>query len=120
METQDGMSFDDPKIRDEIVRGVHQIVVLALLRKGQYGYQLAKILKQHGVSIQSGTLYPMLRRLESKGLLESSWDTLGSHPRKVYVTTEAGHAVLKELRPLGLRFYQLTQMALKEAEGDEM
>ncbi len=109
--------FDDPKIKDELIRGIHQVAALALLREGQYGYKLAKVLRQHGIRIQSGTLYPMLRRLESKGLLQSSWDTLGAHPRKMYVTTQAGIEVLKQLKPLGLKFFEFTQMSLSDVEG---
>lgn len=47
------------------------VAVLAELRQEQYGYTLRKSLEENGISMDEGTLYPLLRRLESQGLLAS-------------------------------------------------
>ena len=48
--------------------------------------------------IDPNTLYPLLRRLESQGLLESKWETGGAKPRKYYQRTEYGKQIYKQLK----------------------
>lgn len=81
----------------ELRRGVQIIVVLQLLKKPQYGYSLLSILDSNGIEIEAGTLYPLLRRLESQKLLESTWDTTESRPRKFYEISDYGIEVLNIL-----------------------
>ena len=81
----------------ELRRGVLQVAVLALLRRKAYGYDLLRILGERGLPTEEGTLYPVLRRLETEGLLRSSWDTSGSRPRKYYESTDEGRAALEAL-----------------------
>lgn len=81
----------------ELRRGVQIIVVLQLLKKPQYGYSLLSILDSNGIEIEAGTLYPLLRRLESQKLLESTWDTTESRPRKFYQISDYGIEVLNIL-----------------------
>lgn len=81
----------------ELRRGVLQVVVLALLRRRTYGYDLLRVLAERGLATEEGTLYPVLRRLESEKLLVSSWDTSGSRPRKYYESTDEGRAALASL-----------------------
>ena len=85
------------KLEAELRRGVLQIAALALMREDTYGYKLGKDLARHGLDIEEGTLYPILRRLESKGLLASEWDTSGKRPRKYYRTTDEGWAAARSL-----------------------
>jgi PadR family transcriptional regulator PadR len=86
------------KIGAELKRGLVQIAALSLLRRRLYGYQLVRILAAHGLETEEGTLYPLLRRLESQGLLTSEWDTNGVRPRKYYVLSPAGLQALPRLR----------------------
>ncbi|KIL51807.1 PadR family transcriptional regulator [Jeotgalibacillus soli] len=51
----------------------------------QYGYSLVWMLGNQGIQVEPGTLYPLLRRLEKQGLLESKWDTNEPRPHKYYV-----------------------------------
>ena len=81
----------------ELRRGTLILSVLALLRKPQYGYSLVSGLEEHGISIEAGTLYPLLRRLEKQGLLSSEWDVDQSRPRRYYILNEAGIAMLAKL-----------------------
>ena len=78
----------------ELRRGVQIIVVLQVLKKPQYGYSLLSLLEESGNTIEAGTLYPLLRRLESQELLESSWDTTEARPRKFYQISKKGELVL--------------------------
>ena len=58
----------------ELRRGTLVMLVLSRLREPAYGYALVKSLADHGIPIEANTLYPLMRRLESQGLLESKWD----------------------------------------------
>jgi PadR family transcriptional regulator, regulatory protein PadR len=81
----------------ELKRGVLQVAVLALLRRRAYGYDLLRTLADMGFPAEEGTLYPVLRRLESEGLLQSQWDTTGTRPRKYYECTNTGKTALAAL-----------------------
>ncbi|QWU15262.1 DNA-binding transcriptional regulator, PadR family [Paenibacillus sophorae] len=81
----------------ELRRGTIIISVLSQLSKPQYGYSLVTILQEKGVSIDPGTLYPLLRRLEKQELLESTWDTNETRPRKYYSLSPAGKEVYLQL-----------------------
>ena len=85
------------KIGAELRRGMVQIAALSLLRQRLYGYQLVKVLAAAGLETEEGTLYPLLRRLESQGLLTSEWDTEGSRPRKYYKLSAEGVEALPRL-----------------------
>ena len=78
----------------ELRRGTQILGVLNLLRTNQYGYSLLQALEKKGVNMEAGTLYPLLRRLESQGLLISEWDTSESRPRKYYVLSKDGMEAL--------------------------
>ena len=52
----------------ELRRGAIVLAVLSQLEKEQYGYSLIKLLADRGMEIDQGTIYPLLRRLEAKGL----------------------------------------------------
>lgn len=81
----------------ELRRGTVVLACLAVLREPGYGYSLLETLDAAGVEVQANTLYPLLRRLESQGLLDSDWNTDESRPRKFYRTTAAGEAALAAL-----------------------
>ena len=58
----------------EMRRGTLVLGVLSQLDKPQYGYALVQRMESRGVPIDPNTLYPLLRRLEKQGLLESRWE----------------------------------------------
>lgn len=82
----------------ELRRGTLILLVLGQLRAPTYGYQLVKKLNDHHISIDANTLYPLMRRLEGQGLLQSQWDTTEAKPRKYYQITEDGLAVLEKTK----------------------
>lgn len=85
-------SFEN--LRLELRRGCLVLAVLAALRREQYGYTLRKTLAEHGLEIDEGTLYPLLRRLESQGLLASQWREEDKRKKRFYLLSIAGAEVL--------------------------
>lgn len=85
-------------IVQELRRGVIVLAVLAELHEAQYGYSILKRLSDQGLEVDQGTLYPLLRRLEGQGLLESSWVLEEARPRRYYVSSAAGRLALDALR----------------------
>lgn len=86
-----------PKLELELRRGALVLAVLSQLRQAQYGYSLRQALAQRGMPIEEGTLYPLLRRLESQGVLASEWRIEEGPPRRYYRLNDAGEALLAEL-----------------------
>jgi len=90
-----------PDIRDglalELRRGALVLAVLSQLRDEQYGYSLKKSLARAGLEIDEGTLYPLMRRLETQGLLKSRWRVEDARPRRYYQISSRGEATLREL-----------------------
>src|SRR5215475_7454970 len=84
-------------LRLELRRGCLVLAVLAALRSEQYGYTLRKELSEHGLEIDEGTLYPLLRRLENQGLLKSEWREEEKRNKRFYRLSPEGKAVLKQL-----------------------
>lgn len=82
----------------ELRRGVIVLAVLSQLQEEQYGYSILKLLADRGLDVDQGTLYPLLRRLESQGLLESLWRVEGARPRRYYVISAEGRRVLPLLK----------------------
>ena len=84
-------------LRLELRRGCLVMAVLAQLRTEHYGYTLRTELANRGLEIDEGTLYPLLRRLESQGLLVSEWREEDKRNKRFYRLSPEGKSVLKEL-----------------------
>lgn len=82
----------------ELRRGTVVVACLALLDSPRYGYDLLATLPDAGLRVDGNTLYPLLRRLETQGLLTSEWNTDQSRPRKFYRTSPDGRRLLVALR----------------------
>jgi PadR family transcriptional regulator, regulatory protein PadR len=83
----------------EWMRGVLSLCVLRVVADGPtYGYAIATRLQEAGLgSVKGGTLYPILTRLESEGLVTSSWSAGDGGPgRKFFTLTDAGGQALRE------------------------
>jgi PadR family transcriptional regulator PadR len=82
----------------ELRRGALVLAVLSQLREEAYGYSLKQELADKGLDINEGTLYPLLRRLESQGLLVSEWRVIDeTRPRRYYRISELGRQALADL-----------------------
>ena len=84
-------------LRLELRRGSLIIAVLAALRIERYGYTLRRELAEQGLQIDENALYPMLRRLESQGLLSSTWREEDNRNKRFYRLTELGSELLARL-----------------------
>jgi DNA-binding PadR family transcriptional regulator len=84
-------------LTQELRRGTIVLSALSQLFEPQYGYSLVTVLKERGISVDANTLYPLLRRLEKQGLLESHWDTRETRPRKYYTISKSGENVYVRL-----------------------
>jgi DNA-binding PadR family transcriptional regulator len=85
------------KLEQELRRGVVVLAVLSQLRTLRYGYELRQSLAEQGMAIEEGTLYPLLRRLESQGVLRSEWRTTQGPPRRYYALSKEGQALYRRL-----------------------
>jgi PadR family transcriptional regulator, regulatory protein PadR len=88
------------EIRKEWLKGYIDVIILSLLvDKDLYGYEMTKKMKEVSENkfiLKDGTLYPALKRLETKKLITGYWsDSEGAARRKYYRITENG---LKEFR----------------------
>jgi PadR family transcriptional regulator, regulatory protein PadR len=81
----------------EMRRGVIVLAVLSQCGHEQYGYSLMKSMSEKGLEIDQGTLYPLLRRLETQGLLSSSWRLEDARPRRYYSISTEGQKMLPKL-----------------------
>lgn len=88
------MNEKTESMRLELRRGILILAVLKALRLEQYGYSLRKALQAVNIDIEEGTLYPLIRRLESYGLLNSRWSTEQGRKRRYYKTSSEGEETL--------------------------
>lgn len=84
--------------RSQLRRGFLMLAVLASLTTARHGYELGETLADRGIEIERTTLYPLLRRLESQGLLASEWGVQNNRRRRVYRLTPDGQRILEQLR----------------------
>ena len=98
---RDDVSADEEllfeSLRLELRRGSLILAVLASLRTEQYGYSLRVALGEVGVEMEESTLYPLLRRLESQGLLDSEWREEERRRKRFYRLSPRGEAMLARL-----------------------
>ena len=90
-----GEIFENLKL--ELRRGCLTLAVLTQLRTERYGYTLRKALAEDGLEIDEGTLYPLLRRLESQGLLVSQWRQEDRRNKRFYRLSPMGEQILGQL-----------------------
>src|SRR5690606_7732621 len=99
-EQGNGMSVDAElfeSMRLELRRGTLVLAVLACLRTERYGYALRQALAADGLGMEESTLYPLLRRLESQGLLNSEWREEERRRKRFSVLSPGGVSMLAAL-----------------------
>ena len=84
-------------LRLELRRGCLTVAVLVALGTEQYGYTLRKLLAEQGLHVDEGTLYPLLRRLETQGLLLSQWREEAKRNKRFYRLSDLGVQMLSQL-----------------------
>jgi PadR family transcriptional regulator PadR len=85
------------KLRLELRRGSLVLAVLGALKVERYGYTLRKVLADAGLEIEESALYPMLRRLETQGLLTSEWREEDKRNKRFYRLSTDGTHVIAQL-----------------------
>ena len=107
------------KLALELRRGTLALAALSQLRDSRHGYSLTRWLTERGLEVEQGTLYPLLRRLDEQGLLDSRWDVGGTRPRKYYTLSPQGVEALADLTDLWRELVRTTSDLLDESPGGE-
>lgn len=83
----------------QLRKGCLELAILAALWRGRlYGLEIMRRLSEDGLNIPEGTVYPLLNRLKSEGLLSSEWvEAEAGHPRKYYRLAAAGRRRVVEM-----------------------
>lgn len=102
----------------ELRRGTLTLCVLSQLKQPQYGYSLLQLLSERGMEIDQNTLYPLLRRLEQQGLLDSDWSVEQSRPRRYYVLSSLGHEALDHIAGQWREMVQVMESLLRDEEEE--
>jgi len=113
----------DRKLQKDLNAGISALVLLGVLSRAEepmYGYQIARLIeegREEVPTIKQGTLYPVLRSLESSGLLQSEVEpSVSGPPRRYYRITVAGRDTLKRWRQI---WNQTKALVDTFAEGSE-
>jgi PadR family transcriptional regulator PadR len=116
-----GAKMTDPieNLISELRRGTLVLTVLSQLDRKQYGYSLSQSLAEQGVEIDQSTLYPLLRRLEKQGMLESEWSVEESRPRRYYALSQTGQETLKTLKQEWFALSDALDQLLRKENRDE-
>jgi DNA-binding PadR family transcriptional regulator len=98
----------------ELRRGVIVLAILSQLRKEHYGYSLREQLAGKGLEVHEGTLYPLLRRLEAQGLLDSRWQIGEGRPRRYYRISSKGRDALGKMKREWSSLVDVTRQLLQD------
>jgi DNA-binding PadR family transcriptional regulator len=115
---KDNVTTLHEKLTQELRRGVLVLAALSQLKEARYGYALIDQLAIQGLEIEQGTLYPLLRRLEEQGLLQSEWNVEGSRPRRYYVISPLGAELLRMLADEWRQLDDVMEGLLSEGTGE--
>jgi len=84
----------------QLRKGILELAVMGVLyHERHYGYSLVRVLTESGsISLKEGTIYPILARLNTDGLVRSEWvESDQGPPRKYYALTSSGRQLFDEL-----------------------
>jgi PadR family transcriptional regulator, regulatory protein PadR len=84
----------------QLRKGMLELAVMGVLyHERHYGYSLVRVLTESGsISLKEGTIYPILARLNTDGLVRSEWvESDQGPPRKYYALTSSGRQLFDEL-----------------------
>lgn len=101
-------------------KGVLELCVLSLLKKHDcYGYEISEYLSNH-IDIADGTVYPILRKLKSDGMLTTYLqEESGGPPRKYYSLTSLGRETYEKDRAEYLDFARTIETLLEDDHHDK-
>ena len=101
-------------------KGVIELCVLSMLyRRDGYGYDVAENISKH-IDIASGTVYPILRKLKSNGMVTTYLsEESGGPPRKYYALTKLGREEYLSAKTEWLGFVKSVERVLEEDDGEQ-
>jgi transcriptional regulator len=94
----------------ELRRGSAEVLILALLEdRSRHGYEIGRLIDERSdgtISFHTASLYPMLYRLEDRGLIDGRWvEKAGQRRRRYYRLTAEGRRVLARQRNVWQNFF---------------
>jgi len=94
----------------EVKRGSTEMLILALVEdRPRHGYEIAKLIEQRSdgvLQFHAASLYPLLYRLEKRGLIKGRWvERAGQRRRRFYKLTATGQKILGEQRQTWKDFF---------------
>lgn len=97
------MRYVAPKVDRELKRGSAELLILSLLAsRARHGYEISKLIEERSEGVlvfNVASFYPLLYRMERRGLIEGRWvEKAGQRRRRYYKLTADGRAMLKERR----------------------
>ena len=104
----------------ELKKGSAGLLILSLIQsRPRHGYEISKLIEQRSggtLKFHVASLYPLLYRLEKRGLIQGRWvEKAGQRRRRYYRLTAQGRKMLKEQRSIWRDFVQ----AMNLITGDE-
>ena len=104
-------------VQVQLKKGVLELCVLALLSKGDaYGYEIASRLAK-GIEMGEGTIYPLMRRMQADGLVETYLvESTAGPSRKYYKLTATGRTSFDQQKAAWASFSQAMQDILGGAQ----
>ena len=111
--------------KTQVRKGYLEMCILLVIQKHErlYGFDLIEKLHRLDLNVKEGTLYPLLSRMSSEGVLKTQWQTEGhkGHPRKFYGLTPDGLAFLAmmqdEFSKMAKVFDQLSKASNQKKKG---
>ena len=104
----------------ETRRGALSLAILSIISTGEsYGYDIMKKLSQEKyetLQVEPSTTYPLLRRLEKRGMLEGEWITSKGKKRRQYYVTRNGKRILRRMAGSWQTLNEQLGLLLKEAD----
>lgn len=106
------MPYIAPKVFDrELKKGSAELLILSLIEfRPRHGYEISKLIEARSGGVlrfNVASFYPLLYRLENRGLIEGRWvEKAGQRRRRYYRLTTAGKRMLKEQRSTWRNFVQ--------------
>ena len=101
-------------------RGALTLAVLAAILDGEfYGYNIMKRLNRKeydNLQVEPSTIYPLLRRLEQRGMLEAEWSEAEGKRKRLYFVTREGKEMLRKMSKTWLDLTEQLTRLLKEAD----
>jgi DNA-binding PadR family transcriptional regulator len=100
----------------QLLRGVVEPLLLFIIGElPVHGYEIARELERRSegyFDLTASTLYSALRRLESRGLVSSSWQLVAKQRRRCYELTEKGRQILAEELTQWQKFFGATERVI--------